>query len=80
LPQVFDSAVRTINRTDDGREWLTDRQLENLRGQLLRHPNRTLLEANEAVQATLFKVGRCERADGRGRPGGTPDRLSQARE
>ncbi|MFP3353910.1 type I restriction endonuclease, partial [Pseudoalteromonas sp. SIMBA_153] len=56
LPEVFDRAVRAINRTDDGREWLTDRQLEDLRSQLLRHPNRTLLEANEAVQAMLFKA------------------------
>ncbi len=56
LPEVFDSAVRAINRTDDGREWLTDRQLEDLRSQLLRHPNHTLLEANEAVQAMLFKA------------------------
>ena len=56
LPQVFDSAVRAINHADDGREWLTDRQLEDLRSQLLRHPNRTLLEANEAVQAMLFKA------------------------
>ena len=55
LPQVFDSAVRAINHADDGREWLTDRQLEDLRSQLLRHPNRTLLEANEAVQAMLFR-------------------------
>ena len=29
LPEVFDPAVRSINRTDDGREWLTDRQLED---------------------------------------------------
>ena len=56
LPEVFDSAVRAINRTDDGREWLTDSQLDDLRSQLLRHPNRTLLEANEAVQAMLFKA------------------------
>lgn len=56
LPEVFDNAVRAINRTDDNREWLTDRQLEELRGQLLRQPNRTLLEANEAVQALLFKA------------------------
>ena len=56
LPDVFDSAVRAINHTDDGREWLTNRQLEDLRSQLLRHPNRTLLEANEAVQAMLFKA------------------------
>lgn len=56
LPEAFDSAVRAINRTDDGRGWLTNRQLEDLRGQLLRHPNRTLLEANEAVQSMLFKA------------------------
>lgn len=56
LPEVFNRAVRAINLTDDGREWLTDRQLDDLRGQLQRHPNRTLLEANEAVQALLFKA------------------------
>ncbi|TCT23840.1 type I restriction endonuclease subunit R [Thiobaca trueperi] len=56
LPEVFKAAVRAINRTDDGCEWLTDRQLEDLRGQLLRQPGRTLLEANEAVQALLFKA------------------------
>ena len=56
LPEVFDSAVRAINHTDNGREWLIDRQLEDLRSQLLRHTNRTLLESNEAVQAMLFKA------------------------
>lgn len=56
LPEVFDAAVSAINRTDDGRQWLTAKQLDDLRGQLLRQPNRTLLEANEAVQALLFKA------------------------
>jgi type I restriction enzyme R subunit len=56
LPGVFDEAVRAINRTGDGREWLTARQLEELRAQLLRQSNRSLLEANEAVQALLFKA------------------------
>ncbi len=56
LPGVFDEAVRAINRTADGQSWLSDRQLEELRTQLTRHPNRTLLEANEAVQALLFKA------------------------
>ncbi|HBM2944835.1 type I restriction endonuclease subunit R [Klebsiella michiganensis] len=56
LPEVFDNAVRSINRTDDNQEWLTDRQLEDLRSQLLRQPNRTLLETNESVQALLFKA------------------------
>lgn len=56
LPEVFADAIRAINRTDDGREWLTHRQLDDLHSQLLRQPNRTLLEANEAVQGLLFKA------------------------
>jgi len=56
LPQVFREAVRAINCTDDGAQWLTARQLEDLRDQLLRQPNLGLLEANEAVQALLLKA------------------------
>ncbi len=50
LPEVFRQAVRAIN------PWLTDRQLDDLRSQILRQPNRTLLEANEAIQKLLFKA------------------------
>ncbi len=50
LPQVFRDAVRAIN------PWLSGRQLEDLRGQILRQPNRTLLEANEEIQKLLFKA------------------------
>ncbi len=42
--------MRSIN------PWLTDRQLEDLGSQILRQPNRTLLEANEAIQKLLFKA------------------------
>ena len=56
LPGVFDEAVRAINTTADGQPWLTERQLDELRTQLTRHPDRTLLEANEAVQALMFKA------------------------
>jgi len=56
LPEVFRSSVRAINTTEDGKPWLTDRQLDELRDQILRQPNRTLLEANEAIQALLFKA------------------------
>lgn len=56
LPEVFRNAVRAINMTDDGKPWLTDRQLDELRDQILRQPNRTLLEANEAIQSLLFKT------------------------
>lgn len=62
LPGVFDEAVRSLNRTNDGQTWLTDAQLDELRHELTRHSNQSLLEANEAVQALLFKaqVGRNE--------------------
>jgi len=56
LPEVFRRAVRALNRHADGREWLSARQLDDLRDQLLRHPSRTLLEANEAVHKLLFKA------------------------
>ncbi|MDD2934796.1 MAG: HsdR family type I site-specific deoxyribonuclease [Methylotenera sp.] len=56
LPTVFESAIRAINRAADGSQWLTDHQIEDLRNQLQRQPNRTLLEANEAIQALLFKA------------------------
>jgi len=56
LPEVFRSAVSVLNRTVDGTPWLTSRQLDDLRDQVLRQPSRTLLEANEAVQALLFKA------------------------
>ncbi|MCX7169697.1 MAG: HsdR family type I site-specific deoxyribonuclease [Proteobacteria bacterium] len=56
LPEVFREAVRAINLTADGLAWLTDRQLDDLRDQILRQPNRTLPEANEAVQALFLKA------------------------
>ncbi len=56
LPDVFRSAVRSLNLTADGRPWLTDRQLDDLHDQILRQPNRTLLEANEAAHGLLLKV------------------------
>jgi type I restriction enzyme, R subunit len=56
LPDVFNQAIRSINKTATGQTWLTDNQLLDLQTQLFRQPNRTLLEANEAVQTLLFKA------------------------
>jgi type I restriction enzyme R subunit len=56
LPETFRASVRLLNLTSDGRVWLTDRQLDDLRDQILRQPSRTLLEANEAVQALFLKA------------------------
>lgn len=56
LPEVFRASVRSLNLNADGQAWLTDRQLDDLRDQLIRQPSRTLLEANEAVQALFLKA------------------------
>lgn len=56
IPEVFRTAVRAINLTPDRKPWLTDRQLDDLRNQILRQPNRTLLEANEATQGLFLKA------------------------
>lgn len=56
LPDVFNTAVSSINKTSAGNEWLTKKQLQDLQDQISRQPNRTLLEANEAIQKLLFKT------------------------
>jgi type I restriction enzyme R subunit len=56
LPQVFRDSIRAINRSSDGQDWLTERQLAGLVDDIFRQPNRSLLDANEAVQALLFKA------------------------
>jgi len=60
LPEVFNRAVAALNpgvhSGKNGGTWLTAKQLQDLQEQLLRQPNRTLLEANEAVQKLLFKA------------------------
>ncbi len=56
LPRVFSKAVAALNPGADGKTWLTANQLQDLQDQILRQPNRTLLEANEAVQKLLFKA------------------------
>lgn len=60
LPNVFTQAVAALNAipndTTDGTPWLTLKQLQDLQDQILRQPNRTLLEANEAIQKLLFKA------------------------
>ena len=56
LPQVFRDSVRLLNALPDGRQWLTERQLMGLIDDIFRQPGKGLLDANEAVQALLFKA------------------------
>lgn len=56
LPQVFRHSVRALNALPDGTRWLTERQLAGLVDDIFRQPGKSLLDANEAVQALLFKA------------------------
>jgi len=56
LPEVFAKSVAALNTTPEGQSWLTDKQIQDLQDQILRQPNRTLLEANEAIQKLIFKA------------------------
>lgn len=60
LPSVFRDAVRALNTLPgvggEGAPWLTDRQLDDLESQLFRQPQRTPLEANQAVHELLLKA------------------------
>lgn len=56
LPQVFRESIRALNQTPDGQDWLTERQLAGLIDDIFRQPGKGLLDANEAVQALLFKA------------------------
>ncbi len=55
LRSVFTASVRSINLTDDGQEWLTDRQLDELYDELLHQPGNSLREINEATLKLLFR-------------------------
>ena len=38
LPDIFRQSIRALNRTKDGEEWLTDRQLDMLIDEIYRQP------------------------------------------
>ena len=55
LPEVFRASLKRINLTDDGREWLTDKQLDEICREVTQQPGRSLLEANTAIHDLLIK-------------------------
>jgi len=55
LKEVFKQSVSAINVLDDGTEWLTDKQLEELHDGLTDQAGKGLLEANKDVLAHLYK-------------------------
>lgn len=55
LPQVFKESIKAINKTADGREWLTERQLNELLTEIQSFSSKTLHEANKEIHRLLIK-------------------------
>jgi type I restriction enzyme R subunit len=55
LPNEFKNAIRKINRTADDREWLTEKQLEDILSEIQNFAGKDLHEANKAIHRLLLK-------------------------
>lgn len=55
LPQVFKDSIRAINKTADGREWLTGKQLDEILFEIQNFPGKNLHEANKEIHRLLLK-------------------------
>ncbi|MFQ5752826.1 MAG: type I restriction endonuclease subunit R, partial [bacterium] len=55
LPEEFKKAIKKINTTPDGREWLTDKQLREILFEIQNFPGKSLHEANKEVHRMLLK-------------------------
>jgi type I restriction enzyme, R subunit len=55
LPNEFKKAIKKINTTADGREWLTDKQLDELLREIQNFPGKSLHEANKEMHRLLLK-------------------------
>ena len=66
LKGVFCDSVRAINTTEDGRRWLTDKQLEELYDELLSPAQPQPRGSQRSRPETpLPRPGRCQRTDRR---------------
>lgn len=55
LPAILRQSIRAINKTADGREWLTDRQLDEIAFELQNFAGKSLHEANKEIHRLLVK-------------------------
>lgn len=55
LATVLRQSIRAINKTTDGREWLTDRQLDEIVFELQNFAGKSLYEANKEIHRLLVK-------------------------
>ena len=58
LRDIFNQSVRSINQTDDGQPWLTDKQLDDLHDLVIHQPGHSVLEVNEETLKLLFRGNR----------------------
>lgn len=55
LPNIFKESIKAINKTADGREWLTDKQLDELLFEIQNFSGKSLHEANKEIHRLLLK-------------------------
>ncbi|MDD5702578.1 MAG: type I restriction endonuclease [Dehalococcoidales bacterium] len=55
LEDVFRRSIKLINVTEDGKEWLTDKQIDDVYRELTLYPGKQMLEVNRAVHKLLTK-------------------------
>jgi type I restriction enzyme R subunit len=55
LPTVFKESIKAINKTADGKEWLTEQQLNEILFEVQNFAGKTLHEANKEVHRMLQK-------------------------
>ena len=55
LPNIFKESIKAINKTADGREWLTDKQLDELLSEIQTFSGKSLHEANKEIHRLLLK-------------------------
>ncbi|MEO8232682.1 MAG: type I restriction endonuclease, partial [Ignavibacteriota bacterium] len=55
LPKVFKDSIKKINITSDGKEWLTDKQLNEILFEIQNFAGKNLHEANKEIHRLLLK-------------------------
>ena len=55
LPKVFKDSIKAINKTVDGKEWLTDKQLDEILFEIQNFAGKSLHEANKEIHRLLLK-------------------------
>ena len=55
LPNEFKKSIKKINTTPDGREWLTDKQLDEILFEIQNFAGKSLHEANKEIHRLLLK-------------------------